>query len=332
MNFNRIKMVAVKEVQDHITSLRFLGLLFLLITICGILLLRETGTYLEQISNYGANPNYSLYYLPYSINIFDGIRGALGGSSIFGSIIAIALGFDLITKEKESGSIKAILSVPVYRDEIINGKALGGIIVIAIATTIVFILAFAILLLHSIVLGISELSYLFVFWLVTILFLSGIFIMSLMISTFAKKSGIALIFSLLALLLLTGVISTAVIFAGDTILGPEPAIKYQNIDGVDYKIYLEESKTYYEKKEMIFQIATHFTMNTNYAKLSHALIRPQDDKLSDSNLNDEQRNDRSLPPLGEKLVSVWGRILFMIAYPAIFFGIAYVKFMRMDLR
>lgn len=333
MDLLRIKMIAVKEVQDHITSSRFLGLLFLLITICGILLLRETGVYLEEISKYGGSSNYLMSHLPYTLNIFEGIRGGLGGSSIFGSIIAIALGFDLITKEKESGSIKAILSVPVYRDELINGKALGGIIVLAIAITIVFTLAFAILLLHSIVPDLSEISYLFVFWIFTVLFVSGIFIMSLMISSFSKKSGMSLIFSLLALLILTSVVSTAGNFTANAIVGPDPAIGYQNMEDADYETLREMSADYYKNKEAILQISKYFTINANYAKLSHVFLRPQDSKITDSDNPDEKRrDDRTLPPVVEVLVPMWGYILFLIAYPAVFFGIAYIRFMRMDLR
>lgn len=330
MDVYRIKTIAAKEVRDHVTSSRFLALLFLLLTFCGVYLLRETGSYLEEFGKYASNTGYPLFYLPYSVNIFEGIRGALGGSSIFGSIIAIALGFDLITKEKESGSIKTILSVPVYRDEIINGKALGGIIVIAIATTILFTFALAILLLHSIVPGIPELGYLFVFWIFTVLFLSGIFIMSLMMSTFAKKSGMALIFSLLALLLLTGVISTVGDYTADVIAGPDPALEYENIDNADYETLHEISADYYEKKEAILQFSTYLAINVNYARLSRVFLRPQDSKVTDS--DDEERNDRTLPPVGEVLAPMWGYILFLVAYPAVFFGIAYVKFMRMDMR
>jgi ABC-type Na+ efflux pump permease subunit len=49
---------------------------------------------------------------------------------LLGAILAIAMGFDLITREKESHSLKSLLSHPVFRDEIINGKALGGILVL----------------------------------------------------------------------------------------------------------------------------------------------------------------------------------------------------------
>ncbi|WOF16274.1 ABC transporter permease [Methanoplanus sp. FWC-SCC4] len=334
MNFKRINLIALKEVQDHITSFRFICLLFLMMTICAIFLLKETGIYLEEIGKYSSGDYYyPLDYLPYTLNIFGGIRTAIGGSSIFGSIIAIALGFDLITKERESGSLKAILSVPVFRDELINGKALAGIIVIAIATTVVFILAFGILLINSIVPEISELSYLFMFWLFTNLFLSGIFIMSMMISTFAKTSGMSLIASFLALLLLTSVISTVGNVAPDFILGQNPLMEYQNMDNYDPDVLYELSSQYSANKGLILDISRCASLNTNYFILSRVLTRPQDSK--DDSLYSSfgmQGDDRTLPPVFEVLAPMWGYILFLIVYPVVFFSIAYVRFMRMDLR
>ncbi|MBP2133937.1 ABC-2 type transport system permease protein [Methanomicrobium sp. W14] len=334
MDFSRILNIAGKEVRDHITSSRFIVLLFLMMTLCAVYMLRDTWVYFDEIRQYSIDSYYPLDYLPYSLSIFEGIRGAIGGSSIFGSIIAIALGFDLITKERESGSIKAILSVPIYRDELINGKALGGIIVLVVATTIVFVLAFGILLIYSIVPEIYELSYIFMFWFFTVLYLSGIFIMSLMLSTFAKSSGMSLIASLLALLILTSVIYTVGSSLPDFVLGPDPSEEYQSMEDYDPDAYYELSSDYSAKKDMIMDITDYFSLNTNYFMIAKVLTRPQDsrEKSPDYFSTDAQEYDRTLPPVGEALSSMWGYILFLIAYPVVFFGIAYVKFMRLDLR
>jgi len=327
MDLHRIRLIAIKEAQDHLTSFRFIGLLFLLLTICGIFFLKETGTYLEGIRSCSSGTS-SIYNLPYTVNIFGGIMSAIGGRSIFGPIIAVALGFDLITKERESGSIKAILSVPVYRDEVINGKALGGIIVLAITTTIVFVLAFAVLLVHSIVPGVTELSYIFMFWLFTVLFLSGIFIMSLMISTFSKTSGMSLVFSLLALLFFMSVVYTAGSYTAGIIMGPDPSTEYQYIDSLDSNELYQMSVDYNKNKDELMQFVKYISINTNYHKLCMVLTWPQYSRDYSGSLE----FDRTLPPVGEALASMWGYVLFLIAYPAVFFGIAYVRFMRTDLR
>ena len=60
-----------------------------------------------------------------------------------GAILAIAMGFDLVSKEKETKSLKSLLSYPIFRDEIINGKALGGTLarVFAMGTALLISLA-----------------------------------------------------------------------------------------------------------------------------------------------------------------------------------------------
>ena len=331
MNFSRIKLIAIKEAQDHITSLRFLGLLFLLVALCTIQVLSEIGDYFYWIEYYNNAPFlaadriYALSELPYSINVFTGISNSVD-IGVYGPIIAIALGFDLITKEREAGTLKTMLSVPVYRDEVINGKVLGGIIVIIIAVTVLFALEFALLLLNSIVPGISEWGYFFAFWVITILYLSGIFIMSVMISTVSKSSGMSLIFSVLTFLVLINLISTIGSFTSDYVLS-DPIGEYKNPDENDHDLY-EMSVVYNENRETIYRITSYLSFRMNYYEISSVLLRPQN-LLEFDDLEDY---DRTLPPVGGVLPSLWGYILFLVAYPLVFFGIAYVKFMRMDLR
>ncbi|MEM4156431.1 MAG: ABC transporter permease subunit, partial [Archaeoglobaceae archaeon] len=63
--------------------------------------------------------------------------GFFGGSVAFvGGIFGIALGFDLITREKESGTLRTLLTHPVFRDEIIIGKAIAAFFAICIAVAI----------------------------------------------------------------------------------------------------------------------------------------------------------------------------------------------------
>ncbi|ADN36234.1 ABC-type transport system involved in multi-copper enzyme maturation permease component-like protein [Methanolacinia petrolearia DSM 11571] len=328
MDFKRIILIGYKEFQDHITSRRFLALLFLMVTITGIFVFKEIGNYLEDLEEYSTLYSYSFFGLPKSVNIFEGIKSGVAGSSIFGSIIAIALGFDLITKERETGSIKAILSVPVYRDEVINGKALGGIMAIALAITIVFVLTLGIMLIYSIVPGLNELGFLFVFWLITILYLSGIFIMSIMVSAFSKTSGISFIYSLLLLLILTSVIYSTGDFAVDTIMGQDPSINTNNMGVSDPKHYQEESAAYYQRRIELTNLVFYVSLDTNYRKTSIALTKPKLYLRTQSEYNSESPD----PTLSDMLGKIWGYILFLIAYPVVFFGIAYVKFMRMDLR
>jgi ABC-2 type transport system permease protein len=320
MDFKRIILIGYKEFQDHVTSRKFLALLFLMLTITGIYVFKNIDSYFEELAKYNEFLEFSLLGLPKPLNVFDGIRSGVAGSSIFGSIIAIALGFDLITKERETGSIKAILSVPVYRDEVINGKALGGIMAIILAVTIVFVLTLGIMLIYSIVPGLDELGFIFVFWLVTILYLSGIFVMSIMVSAFSKTSGISFIYSLLLLLILTNVIYSTGSFAVDVIMGPVPSINS------------DDSADYYQKYTELTNIVYYLSIRTNYHKTATALTTPKETLFLTEYDGETEFDSGTDPTLPEMLERIWGYILFLIAYPIAFFGIAYVKFMRMDLR
>jgi len=88
------------------------------------------------------------------------------------AILAIALGFDLITKEKESKSLKQLLLHPIYLDEVINGKALGSTAALLLPLGAVLAVALAALLIVGSTLDLAEFSLILVFGVVTALMIS----------------------------------------------------------------------------------------------------------------------------------------------------------------
>jgi ABC-2 type transport system permease protein len=52
--------------------------------------------------------------------------------AIVGAILAVVLGYNTLTEEKETGGLRLILSRPVYRDMLLTGKLLGNSAIIAI--------------------------------------------------------------------------------------------------------------------------------------------------------------------------------------------------------
>jgi len=55
-------------------------------------------------------------------------------------VIGIALGFDAINSEKNNGTLSRLLSQPIYRDTVFNGKFFAGITTIAIMLTSIILL------------------------------------------------------------------------------------------------------------------------------------------------------------------------------------------------
>lgn len=73
-----------------------------------------------------------------------------------GALMAIFLGFDSFTKEKEHGNLLLILARPVFRDQLVSGKIFAGAMVIAVLQVLAVIFG---LILLSVVGGISPESH-----------------------------------------------------------------------------------------------------------------------------------------------------------------------------
>jgi len=178
--------VCRKELADHLGSKRYIVLFAL------ILLLSTLSAYqgAEFIRN---NPQAGF------IAIFSGAR--FGFSFIylmvfFGPIIGLALGFDAINKERTSGSLSTLLSQPIYRDSVINGKFLGGTMALSLLTvsTIGIMCSVAVPLLGF---GptFEDVSRILLFTSLTILYLAFWLDLGLLYSTVTKKTSTSVLMS-----------------------------------------------------------------------------------------------------------------------------------------
>src|SRR4030065_204390 len=125
-----------KELADHFNSKRFI-ILSLLIYLAGI----ATIYVAAQNIRTGITETTEFIFLrlfivsgetlPFSLPFF---------LSLFIPIVGIALGFDAINSERASGNLSRILSQPLYRDSVINGKFLAGLVTLAILVVSIVIL------------------------------------------------------------------------------------------------------------------------------------------------------------------------------------------------
>ncbi len=59
--------------------------------------------------------------------------------SLVGGVLAIAISFDTINNERQRGSLKTLLSYPIYRDSIVYGKYLGGLLAVTMVAVVTFL-------------------------------------------------------------------------------------------------------------------------------------------------------------------------------------------------
>ena len=221
MDLTRLAIISQKEISDHVTGRRFILILLITCIVLGVAAANGVISYNNALESY-KNGESGYLFMPSILRAFNQITNSIGLDGL-GAIIGIAIGFDLITGERESRSLKTILSQPLYRDELINGKAIGGIITLAIITFVGFMTIFAIFLIISIVPSLEEILLIGVIWLLTLLYMITFFSMALMASVLAKTSSWALIISLIILFIMMYIIPVGGGEIGAYLLGSEPA-------------------------------------------------------------------------------------------------------------
>jgi len=132
--------IAKKEFVDHVSDRTFL--------LCfGILLVIMVGGAFYQvwwIQNGGISTELAAWkYFPWMLQ-----AELTGQLSFLGALVAIALSFNSINKERTEGSLKVLLSYPIYRDKIILGKLVGGFLVVSLVTVASLTISFSIVLFH----------------------------------------------------------------------------------------------------------------------------------------------------------------------------------------
>ncbi len=364
MALDRLLNVARKEFSDHITSRRFIIILGLLLVISTISIYEgieqyndSLEAYTEQLQHVQEFEDPYSSWMPSKPSIMYVFMSMMSYMTMLGGILAIAIGFDLVSKEKETRSLKTLLSHPLYRDEIINGKALGGIGALGFAMVLALALAIAMLLVFSVVPTLDEFAAILIFGAVSLGFLLAYFAVALTMSTISKESGNALIYTLVIFFTVSSLLPMFGMMAADAFAGdpPEPpevsmpqgvvrtvsssggfytssvsqSVAYDGTQDPEWTAYEEEMKTYIEKRRFISDVSNLLSPQMNYYTVAIAVTNPQIMAMMDAPYGTAQEET---PGLAGALGRVWMNIAALIVFPSVFFAATYVKFMRMDIR
>lgn len=114
------------------------------------------------------------------------------------SLVALLLGFDLVSREKETGVLRLMLSNPVSRGTVLAGKWLGNYLSLAVPFVLVTLLGFAVMGLDShITFGPGGTVRFLLLLSVTLLYVALFLSLGLLVSTLTKKAASSLIVLLL---------------------------------------------------------------------------------------------------------------------------------------
>lgn len=235
-------------------------------------------------------------------------------------VIGIALGFDAINSEKNNGTLSRLLSQPIYRDTVFNGKFFAGITTIAIMLTSIILLISGLgLSMIGVPPSSEEVFRLFLFIVLGTLYGAFWLGLAMLFSTFLQRvatsalAAIAVwIFFLVFMLMISTFIANTMVPIDQTSATQEI---YRNI-GIQVTA-LRASPIF------LFQEATTVILAPGARTASEILQLQQS---SGAGLIS------SALPLGQSLLTIWPHLVTFIAITTVLFTISYYKFMREEIR
>jgi ABC-type transport system involved in multi-copper enzyme maturation permease subunit len=129
---NKITVVTVKEFKDIITDKIFLLSFILLFCSLGISMIEQGFTINEQIApNLSGDLNPEIVFAQYTPLIFLTLEENL---PFFGALVAICISYASIEQERKKGSLRLLLSYPIYRDQVILAKMLSRVLMLTLVS------------------------------------------------------------------------------------------------------------------------------------------------------------------------------------------------------
>ncbi len=131
-------MLAVyrKELEDHFSSTRFILLLTVILMISLITAYMAATSLRKELEGI-AKPSLVFLMLFTSTGALFSLVQFI---AFFGPLIGMVLGFDAINRERANRTLSKLLSQPIYRDAVVNGKVLAGMTIISMMMVAIVLL------------------------------------------------------------------------------------------------------------------------------------------------------------------------------------------------
>lgn len=129
------RVVSAKEFGDNIGSIRFLVLLVIIGLACVGAVVTAAGTLRDAATQ--ASETASPFLLLFTFAPDDQTIPAFVALVAFlGPLLGIAFGFDAVNQERADGTLPRLISQPIYRDDVVNGKFVAGLATIGVTLVI----------------------------------------------------------------------------------------------------------------------------------------------------------------------------------------------------
>lgn len=312
-----IGTIVKKELSDHFSSYRFM-LLFALIAMVSLITVYMVGLQIKDELTGVVKPKFVFLMLFTSSGALFSLVQFV---AFFGPLIGLVLGFDGINRERNEGTLSKLLSQPIYRDVVINGKFLAGVITVSVMmVSIVLVVTGLGLSTVGVIPGAEEGWRIGIYLIISIIYVSfwlgAALLFSILFRSIATSALAALsvwIFFSFFINLGAGVVANA--------MGPESG---QSAEAMVYRAKIVQSVTLASPMEL-YSNATATVLDPKLKTTRSLVAMGPMERLSIARFSGPLS-------LSQSIYVVMPYIITLIAITAVCFAVSYTVFMRQEIR
>ncbi len=311
------RVVADKEFGDHILSVR-LFILIAIISLAAVAAIYSTTTFVRSNAQQAAGTPGIFVLLFSAQSPSSQIPSFVTLIGLLGPLLGIAFGFDAINGERADRTLPRLVSQPIHRDDVINGKFVAGLAAIGLVLVAITVLVSGVAFFQlGIVPSPDDIARVAV-WVVATISYIGFWLAFAMLCSVAMKraapSALAAIGTWLVLTffasLLVGIVASS--------LAPVPANATLDQQVANAQLQLDLARI---SPGELYSEATAYLLNPSVQSVGVILPSQQD-----------SRAIPSLLPFQQSVLLGWPQVVGLLALTVVCFGAAYVAFMRQEVR
>ncbi len=311
------RVIGAKELADHILSVRFLILLVLLALVAVFSVYTVAGEIRSVASAASGREDLFLLLFTSSSSPTDDFAVSFAlFVSLIGPFLGIAFGFDAVSSERSEGTLPRLVSQPIHRDDVINGKFFAGLVVIILIFAAVMMLIAGVGLFRlGVVPDSDQVLRLLAWFVVAVIYVAFWLAFATLCSVVFRRAATAFLVMIAAWLILNLFWPLIVSVVARVVAPGGQSVDEQLAAGA------------------IQDNLSRISPATLFQELTEVLTNPEVRWLG---LVTREQVDRTVPgaalSFDQSLLIAWPQAVLLVAGTVICFAVAYIVFMRQEVR
>jgi ABC-2 type transport system permease protein len=307
--------IAQKELTDHLVSVRFLFLVIILGAAAAVSIYFASGAIRAQAE--AASEVRSVFLALFTIQSDELPFSYVGLIGFLLPIVGIVFGFDAVNGERTGGTLSRLLSQPIYRDDVINGKFVGGLIVIAITLLTMTAIVAGVGMVRLGIAPDAEGVLRLLLWLAVSVVYVGFWLAFATLCSVAMRGAATSLLAAIGTWIVITLFGALLVSLVVGVLSPAGA-------GATTEQLLANAR--------LEELLSRLSPATLFTEATQVLLDPSQRTLGVVLPEQVDRAVASTLSLPQSLLLVWPQVVALVGATVVAFALAYVAFMRQEVR